>query len=358
MESVESIEWLKKNKLTELAEKNSFRLERVFRECLNATDEKILIIGDKGTKNQNVAAVLSHAYYIAGKRLNLDVDFILQGIKKRGDTADDIVVEKLKEMENNSIIITLMSDKLGSLKQIGKSFRRFCLRKNHRFVSTLSLGFIDTETVNHIVDAIDLDYKRFSAAHQKIKYALDRGKELHVSTVAGTDAYFDITDIKAICSDGIYTKPGTGGNLPGGEVFFAPKNTEGKIVIDASSRNRINTNLIKNPIKLIIEKGDVIDIKDGSNAKLLEKSLKWAEEHAKYAERIRKVAELGIGLNPKAKIIGATIIDEKTLGTAHVGIGSNYWFGGPIRTIIHLDQVFKNPLLKLDGESFEVGCEL
>jgi len=86
--------------------------------------------------------------------------------------------------------------------------------------------------------------------------------------------------------------------------------------------------------------------------------LKWAEEHAKYAERVRKVAELGIGLNPKAKIIGATIIDEKVLGTAHVGIGSNYWFGGPIRTIIHLDQVFKNPLLKLDGESFEVGCEL
>ena len=46
------------------------------------------------------------------------------------------------------------------------------------------------------------------------------------------------------------------------------------------------------------------------------------------------------------------------LGTAHIGIGSNYWFGGPIRTIIHLDQVFKNPLFKLDGESLNIECEL
>lgn len=358
MNSNKSIEWMNSNKLTGLAEESSAHLGKVFTDCLNAKDEKIIIIGDTGTKNQNVSAVLSYAYYIAAKKLDLDVDLVLQGIKRRGDTADDDVIDKLKDMENNNIILAIMSDKLGSLKQIGKSFRRFCQRKNHRFVSTLSLGYIDTGMIRKITHSIDVDYKKFAAEHQKLKYILDRGKELHVSTVAGTDAYMDLMDVKALCSNGVYTKPGTGGNLPAGEVFFAPKNIDGRIVIDASSRNRINTRLIKNPITLIIEKGELVEIKDGDNAKLLEKSLMWAEEHAKYPERVRKIAEFGIGLNPKAEIMGATIIDEKVLGTAHVGIGSNYWFGGPIRTIIHLDQVFRNPLFKLDGESLNIQCNL
>lgn len=350
--------WLNENRLTNLAEESSVYLGKIFTDCLNARDEKILIMGDKGTKNQNVSAVLSYAYYLAAEKLNLNADFLLQTIKKRGETADEEVISKLRDLENNNIILAIMSDKLGSLKQIGKSFRRFCQRRNHRFVSTLSLGYTETGMVKKIINSIDVDYKKFATEHQKLKYTIDKGKELHVSTVAGTDVYLDINGIKALCSDGNYVNPGTGGNLPAGEVFFAPRDISGKIVIDASSRNRVNTRLIKNPITLTVEKGDLIDIKDGDNAKLLEKSLKWAEEHAKYPERIRKIAEFGIGLNPKAEIIGATIIDEKVLGTAHVGIGSNYWFGGPIRTIIHLDQVFRKPLFKLDGESLNIKCEL
>ena len=48
------------------------------------------------------------------------------------------------------------------------------------------------------------------------------------------------------------------------------------------------------------------------------------------------------------------IVDDKTLGTAHIGIGSNYWFGGSIYAIIHLDQVFKNPAIYLDGKLLKI----
>jgi hypothetical protein len=37
-----------------------------------------------------------------------------------------------------------------------------------------------------------------------------------------------------------------------------------------------------------------------------------------------------------------------------VGIGSNYWFGGNIYAIIHLDQVFKKPKIKFDGKVIEL----
>jgi leucyl aminopeptidase (aminopeptidase T) len=63
---------------------------------------------------------------------------------------------------------------------------------------------------------------------------------------------------------------------------------------------------------------------------------------------------LGIGINPGALLIGSTIMDEKVLGTAHIGIGSNFWFGGEIKTVFHGDQIFKNPQIFINGERISV----
>ena len=96
------------------------------------------------------------------------------------------------------------------------------------------------------------------------------------------------------------------------------------------------------------------EAKGHEEAKQLEATLKWAASVAKNPGNVRRICELGIGLNPNAHIIGAMIVDDKTLGTAHIGIGSNYWFGGNIYAIIHLDQVFKNPTVYLDGKILKI----
>ena len=108
------------------------------------------------------------------------------------------------------------------------------------------------------------------------------------------------------------------------------------------------------PITLKIKEGNITEISGGEEAKELEDTLKWAASMAKHPGSVRRICELGIGLNPKAKLIGATIVDDKVLGTAHIGIGSNYWFGGNIYAIIHLDQVFKNPKVYFDGKLMEI----
>ena len=112
--------------------------------------------------------------------------------------------------------------------------------------------------------------------------------------------------------------------------------------------------MIRNPIELTIKDGEITSIKGGEEAKQLERTLKWAASIAKNPGNVRRICELGIGLNPNAKIVGAMIVDDKTLGTAHIGIGSNYWFGGDIYAIIHLDQVFKNPTIYLDDELLKI----
>ena len=113
------------------------------------------------------------------------------------------------------------------------------------------------------------------------------------------------------------------------------------------------TMLLKEPLKLEIKEGRIVEIK-GMYKGLLEKTLIRREDRAKYPERVRLIGELGIGINPKAVLIGSSILDEKVLGTAHVAIGSNAWFGGDIRTVLHLDQVFMAPKIFLDGELLKV----
>jgi len=93
---------------------------------------------------------------------------------------------------------------------------------------------------------------------------------------------------------------------------------------------------------------------DGFYKGLLERTLCRCEDRAKFPERVRMIGEFGIGINPGAVLVGSSILDEKVLGTAHIAIGSNYWFGGDIRTILHLDQVFMNPKIYLDDKELKL----
>ena len=57
----------------------------------------------------------------------------------------------------------------------------------------------------------------------------------------------------------------------------------------------------------------------------------------------RNIGELGIGLNPNAKINGNMLEDEKAFRTCHFAIGQNY--DGDANALIHLDCLVKNPTI-------------
>ncbi|MBL7056363.1 aminopeptidase [Candidatus Woesearchaeota archaeon] len=357
METVESLNWLRQNNLYSEAERVSLSIKKVFSSCLGIKDEKILVIGDTGLENKNVAAVMSGAYYLAAKQLNLDSKLIFQKPKSRGEEAEEQIISSLSQLKEGNVIILNMSDKLGSMGDLGKSFRKWIKKKNHRFVSAMSLGDLETEKINTIVGAMDISYKPFQASHERLKKLFDESDEIRITTDAGTDLTYNIKGIEGISADGNYTLPGSGGNLPAGEVYAPPngKRVEGKVVIDGSSRVQKGTILVNDPITLKIGEGNILSIEGGKEAKALQETLDWAASQAKNPGSVRRICELGIGLNPKAQLIGATIVDDKVLGTAHIGIGSNYWFGGTIYAIIHLDQVFKNPKVYFDGKLVDIS---
>ena len=64
-----------------------------------------------------------------------------------------------------------------------------------------------------------------------------------IVTKLGTHLKIDLTNVDVRSADGNYTSFGKGGNLPAGEVYFAPTNVNGTVVIDGTARaeNRIET---------------------------------------------------------------------------------------------------------------------
>ncbi|MCF7866805.1 aminopeptidase, partial [Candidatus Woesearchaeota archaeon] len=299
-----------------------------------------------------ISPILTNAYSLAAEELKLNYETIYQNFKGRGDDADLIAIKKIKELPKKSVIILNMSNRIGRLEGLSLSFRKFAAKNEHKFISSSSLGTIKNENLQLILDSIDINYKEAEIETEKIRKILTKAKTIEVTTKIGTNIKIDVSGIEGKKATGIYKQPGEGGNLPGTEAYIAPNENKinGIIIIDGSARLKDETILIKNPIKLEIKNGIATITNNTFEAKKLLETLKWAHNKSLHPENVWKIGEFGIGLNKKAKIIGATIIDEKTYGTCHFALGSNSWFGGNIKSIIHLDQVIKNPTIKIDGK--------
>ena len=69
-----------------------------------------------------------------------------------------------------------------------------------------------------------------------------------------------------------------------------------------------------------------------------------------FGKQGRNIAEIGIGTNPKARLTGIVIEDEKVRETAHVAFGTSKSIGGKIQSEIHQDNVFLKPDISVDGK--------
>lgn len=350
----DAIKFLEKQTYCNESKKTSQLLKRVLTECLGVREEEnILIITDTGFEGKEIAPTLAYAYHIASKDLNAKSTITIQTPKCSNENADTDVMTALKNFPKKGIIISTLSNKLGEVSQLTKSYRKYLRIREHRYATTPSLGFIPTTRISAITDALNISYAEAKIEYSKIREKFLNARKITVTAPAGTNLTIKNPGIP-ISSDGNYSSPGMGGNIPAGEVYMPVQNCEGKIVVDASIRTSGTTIAPQTPMIINVKKGMAEEITGGVEAEELEKSLRNAEQRTHYPERVRRIGEFGIGLNKNAKIIGTTIIDEKAFGTAHIAIGSNYWFGGKNKTVIHLDQVFKNPTIIIDGKELEI----
>lgn len=186
--------------------------------------------------------------------------------------------------------------------------------------------------------SMNVDWKTLSKRTRAIARIVNTAEVIEIKTPNGTLITLSKERRKALSDDGILTKPGAFGNLPAGEVFFAPVEgtAEGRLVLEWAP-----TRELRSPITLNVKNGMVEDvIGDEPYVDYLIGKMRERNEN-------RNIAELGIGTNDRAKRPDNILESEKILGTIHIALGDNSSFGGKIKTPFHQDFVFFRPTVKL-----------
>jgi len=194
------------------------------------------------------------------------------------------------------------------------------------------------------LETLGADYKEIKELCEKMKKALDGHKEVRVVTDLGTDITLGIEGREIIMDTGMLQEKGAFGNLPAGEVFVAPVEgtSNGVIVFDGAIAG---VGVLSEPVRVEVKDGFAVKIEGGEEAKRFEELLSSVGKKEAF-----NVAELGIGTNPKAKIVGNILEDEKVFGTVHIAFGDNSTIGGKTKAGIHLDGIIKEPTVYVDGE--------
>ena len=189
---------------------------------------------------------------------------------------------------------------------------------------------------------MNTDYDRLREFTGAVRDVLDAADSARVTAPAGTDVDLDLTDCPAFSLDGFFHEYGFSALTPG-EAPTSPRNANGRVVVDYSMDN---IGLLDEPIELTFEEGTVAAVDDGVQADELRRIIAEADENG------GNIAELAIGTNPDARLVGTLAEDKKRLGTVHFAVGDDESLGGSHRSDIHLDGLVLKPTVELDGVTY------
>ncbi|MDP8299568.1 MAG: aminopeptidase [Candidatus Tantalella remota] len=196
---------------------------------------------------------------------------------------------------------------------------------------------------------LDVDYVELKRESNILYCILKDAKKMKMTTDLGTDIVFSVGHNQFFGKDGgSFDYPGAFGNLPEGEVAFLPADCNGVYVVDASFPD---LGVLSSPLKFKVRDDFVYEITG-------EMADKVKERLDRVGPAAYKVAELGIGLNPKAEVTGNILEDEKVIGTVHIAVGNDISFGGTNDVPLHLDGVIRSPRMYVDGRKLLDGGQL
>jgi len=202
-----------------------------------------------------------------------------------------------------------------------------------------------------IVEGMSIPNEKITRIVKTLGEQFINAKKVYVSDNNGTDFWVSVEDRAKILDNGVLSDEqialgNLGGNLPAGEVFFPPIETqgEGKIYVPLTKERYTHT-ILKN-VEIIFKDGKLAldKITADSNVETLINAFKQSEDidRANNVPELRtyNIGELGIGCNPViTKAIGYILTDEKIYGSVHVAFGFNKHFGGTSTSQMHWDFV-------------------
>jgi leucyl aminopeptidase (aminopeptidase T) len=143
-------------------------------------------------------------------------------------------------------------------------------------------------------------------------------KHVRMTTPAGEDVEFDQAPGHPVnCDVGHADTPGA--HMLAGQIGWAPnlETINGRIVFDGSLVPPVR-GLLKQPVHLIVEKGVIVKVEGGAEAKDFEK---WVDSF--NHPQMRRMAHVCFGFNPGALLTGdwPNLEDERVWGSTEWGLG-------------------------------------
>lgn len=323
--------------------------------------EKILIVANPFRDSIEISRALFDAALAAGGCPSL----LVQPVKAQLDYAEETLIAAFES--HPDVVMSVSTQKMGKDRSgLETPYQWDGVSYDHVFhyqlygAKTLRAFWSPRITRDSFLRTVPVDYAELRGRCRRIKEVLDKAERIRVTNPGGTDITLGARGRSAFSDDGDFSLPGTGGNLPAGEVFLSPElgTAEGVIVFDGSISCVSGDLVLERPVRALVRDGFVTEVEGDSEAAEVRRSLEDGAESARrmaaegrispekgvqYARNARNLGELGIGLNPRARITGNMLEDEKVLRTCHFAIGSNYDEDAP--ALVHFDGLVSEPTI-------------
>ena len=303
---------------------------RVVETCLAVkAGEKVLVVAD--AKTHGIGLALFDAATAADAEAMLA---LIPPPKGKGEEPPDPLARMMADCD---VVILATSQSMTHT-----AARRMANRAGARIAS---LPEVTEEML--ATGALTADYLEIQKTTRRLERRLRGAKAVHVTSAAGTDVAFDVTRRDWITGDtGVCRRKGETTTLPAGEIFVAPVEgtADGRLVFDAVFHEPL-----KDPVSVVVREGYAAKI-SGMPAAVLEMN--------RGGKDGRNFGKFGLGLNPKARITGNVLEDEKSLGAAHVVFGDNAAYGGTVRCGVRVDAILTKATVEVDGKAIMEGGEL
>lgn len=323
--------------------------------------ERVLII----TNPQEEVLAVSHALYGAAEEIGAVPVLMVQPVKTQVDFADPAVLQAIASAPE--VLLSISAEKIGKdPKGLKEPYRLGDKEFDHLFdyhlngLKSMRGVWSPGITRDMFRRTVDIDYPRLKRECAALRELFDRSEGVRVSCAAGTDLYIGLKGRSGDPDDGDFSLPGSGGNLPAGETFASPElnSSSGRIAFRGSISLSKGDILIEEPILAEVEGGFITSLSGGTEAQQLQETIELGESRALamaaagelpagmgeiYRRNARSLGELGIGLNPSARVVGNMLEDEKAYKTCHIAVGANYADDAP--ALIHCDGLVVEPTI-------------
>ena len=305
-------------------------------------DERITIITDEATLP--IAAALEREVIANGSDYSL---FVLERYAPRPLTGmPQVILDDLARSQVSIFAALTQTGELGSRIQMTSVVNAHKIRHGHMVNINRQI----------MLEGMRADFLAVDALSQRLVERARQASRVTCRTAHGTEFEAELSpSLKWVKTSGIIS-PEKWGNLPGGEIFTSPFNTNGVFVVDGVVGDYLCQkygDIQGTPLTIEVENNRIRELRCDN-----EELLHEFRAYTSTDENSNRVGEFAIGTNTACThVIGHILQDEKIPGV-HIAFGHPYaeHTGQTWLSKTHIDCVGRDFDVWFDGEKvMEVG---